>query len=502
MRPAWEEDAMTRRLRCDSRLGRLILSSSASVIALALTAPVSNAQSPKIGDPPEAKNMRLVGYNDLQARSSYQPIIVKQGDRYLAYIGHHGGSAEMSKPINPMTRQPENNGTSIVDVTDPKNPKYLKHIPGDEGAGEGGGAQMVRVCAGASLPRADRSKFYMLRAFGTKGHEIWDVTDVANPVRLVKIGGDYRDTHKSWWECDTGIAYVVSGLPSWRAKRMTEIYDLGDPAKPVKIRDFGLPGQEPGSTGAVPTDLHGPISMPQINRVYFGYGSSAGGILQIVDREKLLKGPKEPTPANLLYPQIGRMDMSPLTGAHTVFPMLQMPIAEFANDGRSVRDFIMIVNEATQNECKPQGRELVWFTDISIETHPQIVSNFNVKESSGNFCSRGGRFGAHASQEDMSPVFYKKLAFVTFFNAGVRVIDVRDPFQPKEVGYFIPSITEATDKRCIRGSNPPACKVAIQSNNLETDDRGYIYVVDRANTGLHILEVTGEARAIAGLGGQ
>jgi hypothetical protein len=223
---------------------------------------------------------------------------------------------------------------------------------------------------------------------------------------------------------------------------MTEVYDLGDPAKPVKIRDFGLAGQEPGSTGPVPTDLHGPISMPQVNRIYFGYGSSAGGILQIVDREKLLKGPKEPTPANLLYPQIGRMDLSPLTGAHTAFPMLRMPIAEFANDGQSVRDIVMIVNEATVNECKPQGRELVWFTDITIETHPQVISNFNVREASGNFCSRVGRFGAHSSNEDMSPVFYKKLTFITFFNAGVRAVDVRDPYQPKEVGYFIPAITE------------------------------------------------------------
>jgi len=142
---------------------------------------------------------------------------------------------------------------------------------------------------------------------------------------------------------------------------------------------------------------------------------------------------------------------------------------------------------------------MVWFSDVTIETHPQIISNFNVKEGSGNFCSRGGRFGAHSSNESMAPVFYKKLAFVTYFNAGVRAIDLRDPYQPREVGYFIPSITEATDKRCVRGANPPRCKVAIQSNNVETDDRGYIYVVDRANTGLHILELTGEARSIAGL---
>ena len=41
------------------------------------------------------------------------------------------------------------------------------------------------------------------------------------------------------------------------------------------------------------------------------------------------------------------------------------------------------------------------------------------------------------------------------------------------------------------------CKIAIQSNNPEVDDRGYIYVVDRAGTGMHILELTGEARKIA-----
>ncbi len=64
---------------------------------------------------------------------------------------------------------------------------------------------------------------------------------------------------------------------------------------------------------------------------------------------------------------------------------------------------------------------------------------------------------------------------------------------------FIPAITAATDKRCIKVDGKDRCKVAIQSNNVETDDRGYIYVVDRANTGLHILEVTGEARSIAGL---
>jgi hypothetical protein len=99
----------------------------------------------------------------------------------------------------------------------------------------------------------------------------------------------------------------------------------------------------------------------------------------------------------------------------------------------------------------------------------------------------------------MAPVFYKKIAFIAYFNAGVRAVDVRNPYQPKEIGYFIPPITEATEKRCLKVDGVDRCKTAIQSNNVETDDRGYIYVVDRANTGMHILELTGEARAIAEL---
>jgi hypothetical protein len=67
------------------------------------------------------------------------------------------------------------------------------------------------------------------------------------------------------------------------------------------------------------------------------------------------------------------------------------------------------------------------------------------------------------------------------------------------VGYFIPSITEATARRCVKVNGADRCKIAIQTNNVETDDRGYVYIVDRAGTGMHILELTGEARAIAGL---
>src|SRR5215813_5024144 len=99
----------------------------------------------------------------------------------------------------------------------------------------------------------------------------------------------------------------------------------------------------------------------------------------------------------------------------------------------------------------------------------------------------------------MAPVFYKKIAFIAYFNAGVRAVDVRNPYQPKEVGYLIPSITEATDRRCIKVDGADRCKTAIQSNNVESANRGYIYAVPRPNTCLHTLELTAEALPLAGL---
>jgi hypothetical protein len=286
---------------------------------------------------------------------------------------------------------------------------------------------------------------------------------------------------------------------------MTLIYDLSDPAKPVFIRSFGLVGQEPGSTGAVPITLHGPISTgPKGNRVYFGYGTNSDGVLQIVDRDKLLNGPKEPTRDNLLYPQVARLDMMPYNGAHTVFPMIGVEMEEFkkAKYG-SPRDFVVITDESIQKECL-EFRQMVWIVDVTHDTRPFGVSTYTIPEASGNFCSRGGRMGTHSSNESFTPIYYKRVMFFAAFNAGVRAVDVRDPYHPKEIGFYIPAMTKNTvvletpaGQAGKVAATELSSKRAIQTNNVDVDDRGYIYIVDRANTGMHILELTGSARNVA-----
>ena len=140
---------------------------------------------------------------------------------------------------------------------------------------------------------------------------------------------------------------------------------------------------------------------------------------------------------------------------------------------------------------------MLWIADITSESRPFGVASFTVPEASGGFCSRGGRFGTHSSNENMTPIYYKRILFLAYFNAGVRAVDIRDPYHPREIASFIPAVTDRTEPRCIKVDGADRCKVAIQTNNVEVDDRGFVYAVDRANTGLVILELTGEARRVA-----
>jgi hypothetical protein len=496
----------------------LSLLSFAATIALTLCvvgpASADNAASPPPGpwDKQSAWNMELVGYDELQGRSTYQPLIIRQGDREIAYMAHHAGLG-----LNPLTGQMESNGTSILDVTNPKNPKYLSHIPGPAGSIDAGGSQMVRVCSGDVLPSLTRQEairkrghWYMLRTHGNssgltnpiESQEVYDVTDPSNPQFLKTIVGGLSNTHKNWWECDTGIAYLVANIPSegWQHSGSTQhlkIYNLHDPSNPQYIRDFGLVGQQPGATtfeGPVnpPSGIHGPISgYPMKDRLYAPYGVGSNGVIQIVDRKKLLFG----NPKDVLSPQISYWTLTPSSpgdqGGHTSFPIY-----------KKRQDLLLVTSEEGVNECTDStGADspdhIAWLYDITNEKKPTQLSTLTVPRNPGDFCHKGGRFGAHASSESFYRPYYGKLGIISWFNAGVRVWDIRDPSDPVPVAYFIPAPNENTIANClVVNGNQVDCKNAIQTNNVELDDRGLIYIADRAGTGMHILRLTGKAKEV------
>jgi hypothetical protein len=473
--------------------------------AFATLCVATSAQGPASARAPEAPasaNMRLLGHADLQGRGAFHGVVARQGKRWIAYVGHMGGEA-----INALTGRSEPNGTSLLDVTDPARPKYLAHIAGEPGHDESGGARTVRVCAGAQLRKGAKSAAYLLRPYGGSAFEVWDVADPAAPRRVSTVARNLQGAGRSWWECDTGYAYLVVGDGAWRASRILRIYDLSDPANPVFVRAFGLPGQEPGSIAAIPFPLLTVRSTGTGgNRVYLGYGQRQGGVLQILDRQKLLQGPKDETAESLLYPQLSRHELPANATANMVVPLIGMEISEFArqSEGRR-RDFIAVTGRSVYKECL-EARQMVWFVDVTAEYRPYGVSSWTVREQSGDFCSRGGRFGAQSANENLAPVFAGRIAFIAHMNAGVRALDVRNPFHPQEIAHFIPPLRRNT----VVLDTPPqlgrpaysdaAGRRAVQTTHVEVDDRGYIYALDRANTGMEILELTGSARRMANWG--
>ncbi len=490
-------------------------------------------------------NMKVEGFNDNQARPIYQPLIVNQNGREIMYNGNLSGTA-----MNPLTGVSESNGTSIIDVTNVRRPKFLFHIPGPDpinGSYAAAGAQMVRVCPGshpaecggqrhrrqilfaARLRQRRRERIAPnLGCDGTVGAEIFD-----------HVISGLSNTHKSWWECDTGIAYLVAGSKSdgWQQSGSTQhiyVYDLSNPQKPVFIRQFGLAGQQPTASVATqqpclnapsdtcyegttnpPGGVHGPISMGTVvNRVYMPYGVGSSGVIQIDDRMKLVNGCKttgpgsnpnasancqnSPTQADLLWPQISWMTMNPENGGHSSMPVFNVPIPEeqtnFLDGTPQSKSLLFVSSEGTANNCFGQAPHDAWILDIANEQTPWPMATLNVPQYPGNFCGKGARFGAHAVTEAIYPPYYGKIISVSWFNAGVRIWDIRDPKNPKPIAYYIQAPNANTAASCSTINGVTNCYNATMNDYVEYDDRGFIYAADRAGSGVTILSLSGEAR--------
>ena len=533
--------------------------------AIALALVISSAQAVSQSD--EKKNMHRLGHTDLQGRPAYQPNVIQYPDgRYIAFVGMHSG-VPVANPAcpsflpNPLSGNAcQNNGSMIIDVTDPKNPVEKALIPAPSAGTSVGQSQMVRMCRGSDLTgiASDPNVYLMRNVQGgpaaTQGYEVWNVTNVSAPTMVSSLYG-IRSTHKLWWECNTGIAYLVGsknpahanflGAPNWRQAQSMVIVDWQNPnAPPIYLRTFGLPGGQPGSSGPTVPSLHGPISAhdhPNAagalargagpddvigNRIYLAYGVGDDGVMQILDRKKLLPAlsggrggtwvpaspasPDNPTVAELIDPQAGILHMSPDQGGHTSMPVfgVKPPSIQKFNEF-ATRDLVLVASEATADGVNGRCNEAPHWSfvvDVTVENSktvppgtktetnpwqgPMVLSTMSVDERSGakykrgNYCGRGARFGVHSSEENFDNPMYGKLTAIAYFNGGVRMWDIREPQAPYEVAFYVPEANANTDPD------------GYMTNNVEIDNRGYVYIVDRNGAGLDILELEGCAKEV------
>jgi hypothetical protein len=518
-------------LPCTSNKVRIVALSAATVSAIAF----STSVLADITQSGEQKNMKLVGHDGLQGRGAYQPNVIQYPDgRTIAFIGLHnapnlnGAPGPLPNPLN--GGKLEDNGTMIVDITNPRHPVEKFHIPVPV---TGGQAQMTRMCLGSVLPGGDPHAVYLLRNIqgsSAAGYEIWDVTDVSSPKPVAALRG-IRSTHKDWWECNTGIAYMPGSrnvAPLWRQSQSMLVYDWSHPPAPVAagspvpvyasypryIRTYGLLGTQPGATGPVPPALHGPISAHEHpnaagklvngatvddiigNRIYLAWGIGSDGVLQILDRKKLLPpayggtytgDPDIPTEANLLSAQVGRMNLSPDQGGHTSMPVFGLAPKSLQFPPPNVRDIVMMTSEAGDCGSYHWGFAVDVSTENSIGVRqdpwqgPMVLSTLWVDPASGakfprgNYCQRGQRFGTHSTEENFRNPYYGRITFTAFFNAGVRAWDISDPQGVVEVGFYVPAAANNT----------------YMTNNVEVDNRGNIVIVDRIGNGMDIVRLNG-----------
>jgi hypothetical protein len=445
-----------------------------------------------------AENVRLVGYNDLQGRTALVTTTKSDpANGNWVYIGHHDSFHDGKPLLNPLTGQMEFNGTSILDITDPTNPKYVWHIPNQTNKN----SRSTSVVYDYTFDGSGRDYLIRNAEASAQGetaadlkYEIWDITSRdTDPSKIALVseitgtppnscgpgcGGKFiMRAHKGWWSEETGYFYAASGEPGFR-NIIVQIFDLKNPKDPKLVGRAWIPGLREGEEGYEGQYTHHPIVDEENKRLYVGY-RNAGGQAASFD----ISNPAQPK-------LVWSIDMNPpFRGPHTVSPIVYNEVPNFGK-GALPRTYAFIVDEAgggaDMKPCENPVRTASYMVDITTENRPTTVSVWQVPV--GDFCEKGGRFGPHQSAETVNGKinrFEDKIAWIAYFNAGVRVVDLSNPYSLKELGYYIPKTNQ--NSYPISEGQP----VAIQMNDVDIDHRGLAYAVDRVGTGLFILEYTG-----------
>ena len=135
-----------------------------------------------------------------------------------------------------------------------------------------------------------------------------------------------------------------------------------------------------------------------------------------------------------------------------------------------------MTDECVRNRAEDWPK-LTWVVDMRVESNLVPISTLPLPPVE-EMTRSPGRYGSHNIHENQPGSFVSDtLVFGAYFNGGMRVHDITNPFQPKEVASFIPETPE--------GSRAGA----IQINDVYVDLDGTVYCVDRVAGGLYAIEL-------------
>ena len=139
----------------------------------------------------------------------------------------------------------------------------------------------------------------------------------------------------------------------------------------------------------------------------------------------------------------------------------------------------MIVTDECTKDDGIDWPKLGWVFDIREEKNPVPIATLPLPPAEV-FTKRGGRFGAHNLYENYpGDCSWRSdnIILGTFFNGGLRAYDISNPYQPEQIGVFVPP------------APADAPTGTIQLNDVFVDERQIVYTVDRHIGGLYCLEM-------------
>ncbi len=216
-------------------------------------------------------------------------------------------------------------------------------------------------------------------------------------------------------------AYLSAAAPGYKGNILT-ILDVSDPVHPKIAGQWARPNQkiEPGAPPTPPPfGFHGPANISPDGKIAtMGY---APGIINL-------------DISDIAHPKlIGDLTMTPpfisagSQSEHTVLPLWKKQML-FAN------------SEAAAENCVDNALNYAVLIDNRNLAKPRLMSMFPLpvppKDAPyKDFCDKGGRFGPHnTSQEIHLPDVEQpdNLIYLTYFNAGLQVYDIKDPVHAED----------------------------------------------------------------------